>query len=341
MQGTFSLPQQALQVTPEADAMQFRGVALTYDAIGEYLLPRPVFFSPETPERIWEELGVHAQPIGPQERMRYVVAPQPASAYRPHSRYDDASLLDMQGRPLEAGQNPGVRVEPDFVSEEEEAELVAELSKMAGSHGYDFAAEDADGAASESWRITGREEKMSKLPLAPWGWGTRFDKGKVPRALAEVVSKIEALAGYPLGPIRDITVNMRSSVDFQMSPHIDPPGDGPNSFVLSLMSGAVVTFSPVRALRAEPARASDEEEFIRHSFTDEDIDCLVPQRAMYHFSGNARYLWTHAIRPPATHVGKDGLEAYERWGTWDKVLRRRKDRVSIIFTFADPPRSQP
>lgn len=33
---------------------------------------------------------------------------------------------------------------------------------------------------------------------------------------------MEALEGYPLGRIRDVTVNMRSSEDYQMVPHVDP-----------------------------------------------------------------------------------------------------------------------
>jgi len=37
-----------------------------------------------------------------------------------------------------------------------------------------------------------------------------------------------------------------------MVPHIDPPADGPNTFILSLQSAAVLTFSPVSALKADP-----------------------------------------------------------------------------------------
>ena len=37
--------------------------------------------------------------------------------------------------------------------------------------GYDFAAEE-EAASSASWRMTGRDEKKTDLPLAPWGWGT-------------------------------------------------------------------------------------------------------------------------------------------------------------------------
>mmetsp|Transcript_99059 Transcript_99059/g.275807 ORF Transcript_99059/g.275807 Transcript_99059/m.275807 type:complete len:379 (+) Transcript_99059:69-1205(+) len=333
----FAAPRHSDQAVEKSDApvSQLPGVGLVYDAVGEYVLPRPWFISPKNSAQLWDELGVNV--LTSEERTeQHIVVPQPPTRYRNLSPQDEASLRDMHGVHVDAGRNPGVRVEHDFVSEAEEEHIVEELREMAATYGYDFAADEEDDAAM-SWRITGRDEKQSNLPLAPWGWGATFDKNKLPSGLAEVVSRIENLAGYPLGPIRDVTVNIRSSVDYQMSPHIDPPGDGPNSFVLSLMSGAVVTFSPISALRADPERANDEMEFVQHSFTDEDIDCLVPRRAMYHFSGDARYLWTHAIRPPATRMAEAGLEAYERWGTWDKVLRRRKDRAAIIFTFADPP----
>merc|ERR1719414_1575783 len=97
-----------------------------------------------------------------------------------------------------------------------------ELRDLASTYGYEFAADGEDGAAA-SWRITGRDEKKSGLPLAPWGWGKEFDKSKLPAGLRDIASRIERL--YPLGPLRDVTVNVRSSVDYQMVPHIDPIGD--------------------------------------------------------------------------------------------------------------------
>jgi len=321
------------QKPPEAaDFANFRGVGHIYDVIGEYKLPKPVIMSPDSAADIWGNLGVNVRPLGDE---KHIVAPQLPSQYRLFNEGDEASLMDMHGQPVGAAANPGIRVEHDFVTEVEERLIVAELQEMAAQYGYDFSEEET--TAEKSWRITGRDEKKSGLPLAPWGWGTEFNKSKLPSGLAKVIDRIEQLPGYPLGPIRDVTVNIRSSIDYQMSPHIDPPGDGPNSFVLSLMSGAVVVFSPIQALRENMVRANDEVRFMRDSYTDEDIDCLVPQRAMYHFAGEARYVWTHAVRPPATRMGEDGLEAYDRWGTWKKVLRRRQDRAAIIFTFADPP----
>lgn len=330
----FAAPRQVPQAEAEPDLSKFDGVGFVHDMIGEYKIPRPWVISPKKPEDLWEELGVNVLTM--ERKEQHIVAPQPEERYRPLDEREEDSLRDMKGGLVDASRNPGIRIEHDFVSEAEEQQIIDELRTMAATYGYDFAA-DGEEASAASWRITGRDEGKSGLPLAPWGWGVTFDKSKLPSGLALVVSRLENTSGYPLGPIRDVTVNIRSSVDYQMSPHVDPPGDGPNSLVLSLLSGAVVTFSPISALRKAAERANDEDLFTRYSFTDSDLDCLVPQRAIYHFSGNARYLWTHAIRPPATREGESGLEAYERWGTWEKVLRRRKDRAAIIFTFADPP----
>eukprot|EP00438_Fugacium_kawagutii_P020014 Skav218960 [mRNA] locus=scaffold1876:25497:29674:- [translate_table: standard] len=190
------------------------------------------------------------------------------------------------------------------MSESEEELIMDELIELAstfgpmdsGGPGYDFAAEEE--AAAASWRMTGRDEKKTDLPLAPWGWGKDFDESKLPSGLRLVVEKLQSLAGYPLGPIRDVTVNIRSSDDYQM------PGRTKSHswLVLGIVASHILR------------------QYAQHSYTDDDIDCLVPRRAIYHFAGNARYLWTHAVRPSV--AAGDGT--FERWGTWDKVLRRGK-----------------
>ena len=72
-----------------------------------------------------------------------------------------------------------------------------------------------------------------------------------------------------------------------------------------------------------------------HSYTDKDLDCLVPQRTLCHMEGGARYTWTHAIRPPMRSRDEDA-DVYDRWGTWEKVMARKPERISIILAFADP-----
>ena len=306
-----------------------------YEIIGEYALPKPVVLSPHGPPRVQEDLGVNVTLVGEDA---YMVQPQHWSNYRPLGRVEEMYLRDMVGETVSHDSNPGIRVEPEFVSEAEEEHIMEELIELASTFGYDFAAAEKEAAADGSWRMTGRDENKTNdvlnLPLAPWGWGTDFDQSKLPSGLHAVVEKLQSLPGYPLGSIRDVTVNIRFSEAYQMVPHVDPLPDGPNSFVLSLLSSAVVTFSPIASLREEVQRANADEQFALISYTDDDIDCLVPQRAIYHFAGNARYLWTHALRPPIAASDIDG--AFDRWGTWDAVLRRGKKRAAIIFTFADP-----
>lgn len=328
-----------------SSASESQSVDFEHDVVGDFLLPRPYTLSSKSSWQLWEDLGVKVSSTATSDGRRLFDA-QPQSRYRQFGDRDEGALRDMQGGCINASGNPGIRVELDFVSKPEEQLLVRELLALADDYGFAFASEeeelddDLDDADDEDdgdvVRITGRDESQPEESLAPWGYGVDFDKSQLPTALAQVVERIESLPGYTLGPLRDVTVNVRRSVDYQMGPHIDPLGDGPNTFVLSLISGAVVTFSPVTALRADTLRANDEAAYCMHSFTDDDIDCFAARRSLYHMAGEARYVWTHAIRPPLVQVEADGFEAFERWGTWDMVLRRSKNRIAVIFAFADP-----
>lgn len=327
------------------------------DVLGELCLPRPWFSSAVSDVHLWEALGVNvcrlAEKARPDkdEATRWQVMPQPASRYRAFRKTDEEVLLDMNGAHVCADRNPGVRVESEFVTEVEELQLVQELVAAADEFGYAYDCPDDDelddvfGLEEEQeeeevedvLRMSGRDEGQSEERLAPWGYGAHLDRRRLPPTLAEVVERIEGLPGYLLGPLRDVTVNIRQNVDYEMAPHIDPPADGPNTFVLSLQSGAVITFSPVHALAAAVARANDPAAYSVHSFTDNDVDCLVARRSLYHMSGDARYFWTHAIRPPLVRdVSEDGFEAYDRWGTWEKARRRPQKRIAVILAFADP-----
>ena len=46
--------------------------------------------------------------------------------------------------------------------------------------------------------------------------GTDFDQSKLPSGLHAVVEKLQSLPGYPLGSIRDVTVNIRFSEAYQI-----------------------------------------------------------------------------------------------------------------------------
>jgi len=243
----FALPTQSGTPPPVAEA----DLEVQHEIIGEYALPKPVVLSPHGSPRVPEDLGVNVTLVG---KDAYMVQPQHWSNYRPPGRVEEMYLRDMEGETVSHDSNPGIRVEPEFVSEAEEEHIMEELIELASTFGYDFASAEEE-AAAKSWRMTGRDEKKTNLPLAPWGWGTDFDQSKLPSGLRAVVEKLQSLPGYPLGSIRDVTVNIRFSEEYWMGPHVDPLPDGPNSFVLSLLSSAVVTFSPIASLREEVERA--------------------------------------------------------------------------------------
>ena len=77
---------------------------------------------------------------------------------------------------------------------------------------------------------------------------------------------------------------------FMIHPHVDPLPDGPNVFVLGLLSGAVLTFTPCEA---QPRRGLEVEQ---RSWSDQDLDVLMRRRSLVGFTGSARYGWRHGIR---------------------------------------------
>ncbi len=93
------------------------------------------------------------------------------------------------------GANPGVRIEPGFVSEADADALVAEARQAASAYryGYDgdaraFVVDPADGAIESpaeelvvnNVRVTGRPKKPGVQRLPPWGYGDDFDEAALP-----------------------------------------------------------------------------------------------------------------------------------------------------------------
>ena len=58
------------------------------------------------------------------------MVPQPGSRYRDLDDDDQAYMRDMYGEPVDASGNPGVRLEPGFVTEAQEERLVEELQAI-------------------------------------------------------------------------------------------------------------------------------------------------------------------------------------------------------------------
>jgi len=130
--------------------------------------------------------------------------------------------------------NPGVRVEPAFVTEEEAEVLVAEARGAASAYGYDYDGDkrahvlnpedgriEATADLVNNTRVTGRPEKPGQR-LPPWGYGDGFDEAKLPPGIRALVAKIRDSGHFDVGGLRDITMNLRSNSFFQLDPHVDP-----------------------------------------------------------------------------------------------------------------------
>ena len=125
--------------------------------------------------------------------------------------------------------NPGVRVEPDFVTEVEGEAIAAELEAVAKAYGYPYDGESRvhlvstggevettlDGVVN-NLRVTGRLERPDLgQGLPPWGYGDGFDATQLPPAIGELAQRIASCGAFALGPVRDVTVNIRESSFFQ------------------------------------------------------------------------------------------------------------------------------
>lgn len=193
-------------------------------------------------------------------------------------------------------------------------------------------------------RVTGRPERPD-LPhtVPPWGYGDHFDASALPPALAALAQKVADCGHFRVGRPRDVTINIRDNSFFQLDPHVDPAGDGPDVFILGLESSVVLTFTPpeeaLRAMGVPAARRRDPHDVGLRSWTDRDVDVLFMPRTLVHFTQAARSPWMHAIRAgvQVDGAGPGGAPATcDWWGKTDYLLSRAPRRLSVVLAFGEP-----
>ena len=252
--------------------------------------------------------------------------------------------------------NPGIRVEPDFVGDDEAAAIAAELTAAAQEFGYPYDGDtrvhllSSDGEQEATLdgvvnnvRVTGRQERPSVQKIPPWGYGDAFDAGALPPALRALAEKIATCGSFSLGAPRDVTINVRDNSFFQLDPHVDPAADGPDVIILGLESSVVLSFTPpddVLTAMGRPARRRDPHEIGMQSWSDRDIDVLFQPKSLVHFTAAARAQWMHAIRAGVQVDTSDGgVATCDWWGTPDYLLRRNPKRLSVVFAFGESGQS--
>ena len=266
--------------------------------------------------------------------------------HRPFGETELKRSRHVNGKLYVNSSNPGYRVTENFISDDLEIELLKEAMKL--KQDYGFISSNSQQVISQEgnkqtetginiipYRVTGRPE-LDIQKITPWKYGDNFKYENVPPSLKLLVEKVESCQEFDLLPnsLRDITINYRDQCMFKLDPHIDPLTDGNNIFVFGLKSDVVFTLSP------------DLDQFNEHkiitrtsagsialqSWTDRDVDVLLKQRDLFHFTDDARLKWKHGIR-----IGVDASDPYngicDWWGNIDSLFKRNNERISIILAF--------
>ena len=259
-------------------------------------------------------------------------------------------------------KNPGFHVQADFITKDEEIELLLETARLRDEYSFvagepmqvyrqeankkysrhEFAHrarhkdknatrrsrdhEDNESIEIVPRRVTGRPEFDN---TSPWAYGDDFKTDGVPDVLKTVVDRIKGrYENFHSGPkvLRDITINFRTKGMFRLDPHVDPLSDGRFVFVLSLDSDVVFTLSPPHS----SLHRTDVNQISLHSWSDDDIDVLLKRRAIVGITKEARNPWRHGIR---TGVDVPNHGICDWFGSHDVLLKRGNDRTSVVFAF--------
>ena len=284
----------------------------------------------------------------------------------PPMKMDPALYRSMQ-KPLDklprkVFKNPGFHVQAEFITEQEEMDLLMETGRLREKYSFvagepmqvfrrdankkynrhEFARKTKDknrqtkeenggNKGDDSIeivprRVTGRPEFNNS---SPWAYGDDFQLDGVPNVLKMVADRIKNhYEKFHSGPkiLRDITINYRTNGMFRLDPHVDPLSDGRFVFVLSLDSDVVFTLSPPHS----NLHRSDVKQISLYSWSDNDIDVLLKRRAIVGLAGEARNPWRHGIR---TGVDVPNHGICDWFGSHDVLIKRGNERTSVVFAF--------
>eukprot|EP00050_Salpingoeca_kvevrii_P013304 m.27897 g.27897 ORF g.27897 m.27897 type:complete len:213 (+) comp4849_c0_seq1:61-699(+) len=180
----------------------------------------------------------------------------------------------------DAGGVPGILLQPDFISEAEEAEIVAFLE----SQPWTKLRRRSVQHYGVCFRYGSNDVHGEAPPLPPWcEW-------LLPRfAVAE--------HGFDTGPPEQLTVN-RYEPGEGIPPHVDgTDGIAEPVVAISLLSPAVMEFThPDRGLWGEVNVDSPAKPAIPCHAASDKHNIVLPQRSLLVMRGEGRFVWRHSIR---------------------------------------------
>eukprot|EP00696_Hemimastix_kukwesjijk_P011239 gnl/Hemi2/24118_TR8095_c0_g1_i1.p1 gnl/Hemi2/24118_TR8095_c0_g1~~gnl/Hemi2/24118_TR8095_c0_g1_i1.p1 ORF type:complete len:375 (-),score=25.61 gnl/Hemi2/24118_TR8095_c0_g1_i1:52-1176(-) len=270
-------------------------------------------------------------------------------AQRPYFPQDFAAMRFVNMRDIPSYRtNPGVRVEPSFVTQDEAAEIVPLLYELVAIRGVSLV-DESDRQQFErdtqhlshphplnDIQVSGRQ-RSPKKPPALWGSGPTFDITKVPAPLRVLVDRIAAHKGFRLGPCQDINITYRYDGCFFTPPYKPGEGLGSHFFTIGFVGHTVLTLiAPPRKLKfgedPPPPRVTSEEQAM-FSWGEDDIDILAHRHTLVYLSGTALKEWQLGIRLGIEPPEKTTL--CDWWGDNSMIIARHAERFQVDIVFAN------
>lgn len=160
----------------------------------------------------------------------------------------------------------------------------------------------------------------TRLMKAPWGSGDALRYEKMPHLLRHLSRQVQQ--AFPdLGRLRHVYVEYAPLGQFYKEPRSPKAFDGHDYVIMPFRrdrTESVITFVP--ALRS---KFSSLHEVMKNSWTNKDVDVKIPNGAMLHVYGRARYDWGWGIRPGRVWWGSSVYEVHSA----DNSLKEMNDTL--------------
>ncbi|CCW62141.1 unnamed protein product [Phytomonas sp. EM1] len=149
-------------------------------------------------------------------------------------------------------------------------------------------------------RVISDHPESNQPVKAPWGSGDRMRFDLMPASLRNLVHRVQQSCPG-IGRLRHVYIEYSPKGSFYHEPSTPKYFDGNDYVIIPLRRDSaqmVITFSPVMRSRFSSLR-----EIMQNSWTNRDIDCLLPNGGLLRVYGLARYDWGWSVRPGAGWFG--------------------------------------
>ncbi|CCW69479.1 unnamed protein product [Phytomonas sp. Hart1] len=160
--------------------------------------------------------------------------------------------------------------------------------------------EELDSSFFSQIRVISDHPESNQPVKAPWGSGDHMRFDLMPASLRNIVHRVQnACPG--IGRLRHVYIEYSPKGSFYHEPTSPKHYDGHDYVIIPLRQNTaqmVMTFSPLMRSRFSSLR-----DVMRMTWTNRDLDCLLPHGSLLRVCGVARYEWGWSVRPGAVWFG--------------------------------------